>query len=365
MIRYALILILFCIDANANENYINYHKEIIVAERYFLIGEFKTSLEKYKSVFTTYKKPFAKDCLIAAQIACLSYDTVNARYFFEKGFEHGLNWGVLNRIDIIRNILINSRAYEQSLRKLYEPARKKFIQSLDTTLRFRVLMMLHNDGYYKISVAQKYRNESADTAHWRTGDSLYAICLDKNTLELQEIIKKRGYPGEHLIGLLDEGIDNHNPDSVSVLPNSTPVYITVSSVPSVMYYHNRYGYQLMRNELLEAVKNGELNPREYAMIQEWSYNAIKDWDDYSKRYGGNPQFKSSRNFPAIKVKCNIALRDCRYNLFIDRYYYTKDTALVDKCRKEIGMCSLLHDKNKKEFEKTHGLKLYFGLFENL
>lgn len=358
-----IILVLVIVSykqLTAAENYIEYHRKVIQAQNLFLSGSLKASTDKYKEIFTSYKKPFVKDCFIAAQIACLRKDTAYAKYFLEKAFMHGLNWKWLFDVEPVRELVINNRQFEKNLREVYESARKKYLSSIDTALRFKIRKLILKDGYYKVSIAQKYRNESRDTTHWIIGDSLYAKTLDENLVEIKNIIKKVGYPGEHMIGVWDAETDKYL-GIEDVL--SDDLYKKLCSVTSLMFYHHEYGYQFLHKELLQAVKDGEMSPGEYALIHEWSYNSIDDSEKLREKYGKMASYKTSKSVMNYHEVCDVLPRDCRYNLFINWFHFTKDTVLVDNCRKEIGMYSLMHDTMLKKFERDNNLQLHLGFFE--
>ena len=70
-------------------NYIQYHKQIIDAEK--LIGEenFKAALSQYENVFSTYKFVFLRDYQVAAQLALFLNDKQKAFYYVKKGISAG------------------------------------------------------------------------------------------------------------------------------------------------------------------------------------------------------------------------------------------------------------------------------------
>lgn len=68
--------------ANAQTNYIQFHKEIIRAEQLILATQMKDALLSYKNTFDKYPKTFAKDAYIALQIACMVEDSNMISYCF-------------------------------------------------------------------------------------------------------------------------------------------------------------------------------------------------------------------------------------------------------------------------------------------
>jgi hypothetical protein len=107
---------------------------------------------------------------------------------------------------------------------------------------------------------------------------------------------------------------------------------------------------LLKTELIAAVNRGDLDPRIYALIYEWSFMSFlgkeKDWTD---KY-----FRANR--------CVEEKTDDFYNINITKSF-NKNIDFVNYCRKKIGMCIVEHDELQKQFEKDYGLLLYFGFFK--
>jgi hypothetical protein len=333
-----------CAKSGAQPDYINYHKEIIHAEQFFLKKDLEGSLKKYQQIFSVYNKPFAKDCFIALQIACLRYDTANASYFFEKCFQRGVHWEALKSVPQIFNMLRDTYPYDKRIKELYESARKKYLSSIDMGLRKTVIAMLMNDHSHKAGGRDSIRGP------------IYTDVLDDNIRRLDSICKKTGYPGEKKIGIWDHEVYEDGSHRYSTF---------LSSLPSIMYYHHYCGYRIMCKELMNAVKNGELQPKEYALIYEWSYayqKRKKFADDNAEKYS---RYLRSYNFYDFKLVCDHEDQTKYYNVYIDRSRHSPDTTFVNKCRNEIGIASLEHEKQKRQFAAKYQLKFFFGMFENL
>lgn len=127
----------------------------------------------------------------------------------------------------------------------------------------------------------------------------------------------------------------------------------------VTFLHNPCGYQLLKKELMQAVVEGELHPRDYALIYEWSYFNLKRKNTFDTL---ETNMGLAITCYSIKTECSIDQQQYHYNIHIDPADYSEDTAYVNKCRDMIGIASLQHDARKKAFEKKYGFKLFFGVF---
>jgi hypothetical protein len=338
MLRHLLALLaLASTNAYAQKNYIDYHREIIKAEELFLINNLEGSLKKYKDIFNEYPKPFAKDCFTALQIACLRNDTTNATYFFQKSFEQGVTWVVLNAVPQVKNLLSRD-SYNRTAH--YNRIHPRYLASLDTALRKEIVRRIHWDNSRKNSSSKQ----------------VYAAVLDQNIHFLDSLAKHAGYPGEHLIGILDQTLykdpSNFRPD-------------LLSSIPSVMYFHHYCGLQLMKKELFEAIRNGELQPAEYALMYEWSYAYLRRKQFVAKYKAQYARYLRSYNIFDFSTICPPLAKTEQFNFYLESTYYSADTTFVNKCRREIGMASIQHYARKKEFARKHSLILFFGMFGNL
>lgn len=321
-----LITSAFC---TAQKNYINYHKEVIKAEVLLMQTKMKDCLKHYKQTFEEYPKSFARDAFVAFQIACMVEDTNYISYFFEKSVSNGITWEPIKYSEFYKSFSSNKLAYQKRLEVLYDISREKYEKAIDRNIREYILQLLANDDKHR-----QVDNDSVKTITWLK-------IMDGNGKKLDSLIQKIGYPGEHIAGI-------YNSEVVLVRGSKDyPTGIQLHSVPSRIFYHNSCTFQSVKEELLNALKNGELTPKEYALIHEWSYDVLmrknRWWDKY------------------YKYDCSIPLsKEKQFNFFLNPFGYSKDTAFVNQCRADIGMCSIAHEKKLKEFAKENKLFVRFG-----
>lgn len=337
-----ILLILVCnTQLSARQNYIQYHKDIIGAERLFLTNRFDSSLKAYKKIFTEYSKPFAKDCFTALQIACIANDTTRAKHFFDLCFKRGVGWNTIMAVGHIKNMLAqdNMRRYAKDS---YARGQKQYYTSIDTVLRNYILSLVAKDFKY---------HPKNDLSAERS--ALYAKAMDEIIVDLNAFCTKHGFPGESLIGIQDA-----DPAQDKI------VRLYLSIIPANIFFHHHCGYILMKELLLKALRDGELQPKEYALIYEWSYATMytkrtlqinkEKWGKYAKRF-----VAANLNY---SITCHHPQQDKFYNIYIAPTYYCNDTLLVNNDRAEIGISTLQHDAAKQFFAKKHNLILFYGLF---
>jgi len=293
----------------------------------------RTCLKKYRETFDAYPKTFARDAFLAFQIACMIQDTTEISYFFEKSVSNGIIWEPINYSEYYKIFISGNRNFQKRLEELYKTSRAKYEKSINQDLRNYILEMLNNDDKHRTNTQDSLLN-----AKW------FSV-MDLNGQKIDSIIRKIGYPGEHIAGIYNS--------KVAIVSGSKdyPMGVQVYSIPSRIFYHNQCTFQSLEKELLEAIKNGELTPKEYALIYEWSFDELlkesRWWDKYYK-------------FPCKKPE----KKEKQYNFYLDPFNYSKDTLFVNKCREEIGMSTIEHEQKLKDFGKENKLFVRFGVFGN-
>lgn len=150
-ILFAFIFILITHLVSAGENYIQYHKDIVRCEEHFIFkNDVAAAIDAYKKVFTNYKKPFAKDCFIALQLATVVKDKAGFEFFACKGFENGMVWGALERSLVVKNYLSTDDVMAERLRCHYERDSIKFWKAIDKGLRAEMFAMKNADDSLKM-----------------------------------------------------------------------------------------------------------------------------------------------------------------------------------------------------------------------
>lgn len=329
----------FPVLAHGQENYIAYHREIIQAENHFLSGNIKGSINKYRQLIEQYEKAFAKDCFIALELACMERDTANARFFFKACFTKGVPWESLSLVNYITELLRLNPDYKDDIYQNYISERRRYLQKIDFPTRMAIVAMLKKDDLYK-NIPVNWKGKKA-------ADTLLVQVNENNAKEFVALTKRVGIPGQHSVGIKDYELDlSCDPD----------LFRDLGVVFDRILLHYGCSYFMLSKELQQAVRDGELHPREYALFYEFSYH----W--FAKK-SNNP---SENNYvPLYKLKCTVPEKDKDYAIFMFSPGQVVDTTFANKCRTEIGISTIQHDVEKARFAKQNNLILFFGLFRDI
>src|SRR5690606_15779742 len=217
--------------------------------------------------------PFARDCFIALQLACSKNDTSYARFFFYKSFFSGVTWSTIQQSEHILTLLGRNTKYHHSIYEEYKKIRKQYLQGINFPLRAHYQSLVLKDYCYH-GIRQFWE-------HKETSDSLYAAITLENVNSLVALTKEYGLKFERSTGIRDQTLDVYGSNDLDL--QLTPQHI-------VLFLHNGCAYFHLKNELIEAIKNGELHPRIYALIYEFAIqdmlgkNGNSARSDYSRFY---------------------------------------------------------------------------------
>lgn len=349
-----LFFLFFAFPAFSQKNYIDYHNEIILAEKQFLNDDFTSSVKMYRTIFEAYEKPFVKDIYIAAEIATLAQDSSSLLYFLALGFKKGLPFRVVeNDMNISTYLSTLSQKSISLLKENFLINRAYYLNHINIPLRYEMLLMNNKD--------QLYHEFPHDVKISIDKDSQYASVLDENLNKIVEIVKTYGYPGENLIGIKDKKDEN--------VSHYTSYEDDLNEISPIFFYHNACCFQILSEGLYNAILTGDIHPREYAMIYEWSFNHFKNIKDTS---GIEIEMDGQRQ----KIKPTILpIKNCKIIDETERYNICKmltfskpepvSNEKINADRGKIGIATLAHDELKKRFEQNRHIKLFFGMFEEL
>lgn len=342
-------------SAQAQPNYINYHKEIISAEELIFQDKYLDAILAYDNIFKKYPKSFVKDCYIAAQVACLTNDSLLLKRFMRLCIEKGIPSSQLLLDKNIHTYLNNHLKTLSDIKMGVDQQRNIYMSSINIPLRYKITSMYLMDQLYH-GVPSEYN-----------GDSLFNEVITDNMNKTIQIVKQCGYPGEHLIGISNSEMDN----TCYKLTD-----LELEEVTPIFFYHNACTFQLLKAELYNAVINGDLHPREYALIYEWSYGEMLSLGDtstytiYVKDSTGSftPSIIHKNDNSKVLGLCLSAKPENEYRICklydISKYFQSKTINDVNMDRIAVGISTIQHDIEKERYAQKHGLKLCFGSYGN-
>jgi hypothetical protein len=310
----ALLFLLFCTFSSLatpdNTDYAKaYHPIINQAELSILAKDYAAASDFYKQAFAAVPVPFAKDYYNAAVCAMLLQDEKQTYEYLDRLIDKGVSLPYLARQEAFQP-LQGSKSWSK-FEKSYPKKRKKYERKADLDLRADLDELYARDKYFR----------QAKGGLKVYGDTLRKIEA-QNVEKLLKVIKKKGYPGENLVGV---------GDTLEYLPRFA---IVIQRQTKAMK-----GYDFTEI-LTEAVREGRLAPHAAAYLME------------------QQQGKSLYKTKAL-VKVNCASDDCgkgkklkNLNKYLTEELSEKEQARVDEARAALGLESL-SDYRKKVL---YGLK---------
>jgi hypothetical protein len=345
MLKTASVLIFFLAvfsNRSVGRDYVEYHRENIRAQEYFLNGHVDSSLAVYRRIFREWEKPFARDCVIAVELACQARDTALVKEFIGLSFRRGLNYQAVNLLGVVNTFLSSmGTGFQERVKAIYEEMRGRYVREIDLKARAKVALLAKTDQHYRnlpsaaIAANQIYAL-----------DTLYGSASMEIVNALVMHVSKYGFVGEHRVGFMDPKLD---------LLYAYEYYVSLQPIPALLMLHNRCAYHLLADELLKAVKEGELHPRDYAWIYSWSR------EDFASDV--SPENKvniAHRRFNTV-IKCSKSAQVKNYNLGLGKKLFSSNIAQVNEDRWELGIATLEHERRMYQYEKQHKVKLLFSL----
>ncbi|MDX9909159.1 MAG: hypothetical protein RBS23_06830 [Mariniphaga sp.] len=317
-----------------NNNYYTYHDYINKAEVfYFLNNNVDSSLYYYRKAFADFKYVFAKDPLIASQIAF--YNNKPYEEFLIKGFEVGLRIEHLSEIKLF-NPTYNKLKVDKPLLAEYNNGRQVYLKSIDFS--------------YRLQMSKEYIADQKDKSK-----SNYDKLKFDRMGKLLNLIHSNGFPGAKKIGIDDNnmfseiGKPEFDADSVFKKYGKELRYLRLdedilsAKFIMVILFHNICAYRELENIVDELISKGEVHPREIGFLYDNMFVTGKNANLYCKR--PDPDAGAFKLNP--------------YWNYLD---IDSSEAKVDSLRKNWHIVPLSVDQAKKYYETEFGFKLTFGFW---
>ncbi len=323
-----------CLAIGKNKDYSNYHMSINKAEELFFVHkQVDSALYYYDQVFNDYDFIFVKDLINAAQIAAFSNRPY--QHYIEQGFEHGLKINHLKEYQLLKKIYTNS-SKNKKLLEVYDINRKKYLNKID----FKYL-----DLIYKLAIKDQQNK------HSKSSNSTYRKQVYEITQSIKDSIKKRGFPGDRMIGISDstifKEINKPHKDLYNQRKQDKRLWYMISDEKylnakhtMVIFLHNPCSYHKYKDLLYTEMLKGNIHPRDIGLLHDHVYS-------YRQTMRAGCDNKKNQVY--------------QLNEFAN---YPKDIILekTNEMRKELFIVSIDVDKRKKEYEKAYGFKLFSGFW---
>lgn len=250
--------LIFCLSFNAfafqKTNYTDYHKAVLVVEEYITTEDYKQALSEIETIISSYDFVFLKEYKIAAQLALKVEDKPKAFQLLEKSIAAGWSLKQIKKERFLKPLTTSN--HWASLVKKNLAMNQSYENKLNLDLQEVTKAMYKKDQ----KMAWKYLFRIGQKAKERFANKKVKPHALEQMKKLDSIIKVQGYPGEKLIGepeWMSTILSHHNSVSDNFVKNDTL-------------------FDAMRPQLLKAITKGELNPYEFAMIEDWRIAITSD-----------------------------------------------------------------------------------------
>jgi hypothetical protein len=309
------------------KDYTLYHNYINLAEYHLVNNRIDSVFYYYDKAFSDYDYIFVKDALIAAQVAWKLKDAGKTRMYLLKGAESGLRTDCINKIPILASYT-ETKEYNYSVFDSMKIALGRF-ESFD------------------VGLSQEWHERGAAIVMTPDGQSEFMGAVQQNVKRVRELLSVGKFPGEKFIGVNSDCFELEN----------LSVFNSLANYDCVMME--------LRNLLWEAVKRGEMHPREFATLWEWEYvrSAYSGKVVTSRVFGlGMKQhidIRTKRNEAALtNPSCDPSkIQPKRFRLLL--FLNDVPNEEINANRREFLICELDTDDKKWQLQEKEGYKLFW------
>lgn len=243
------------------QDYKLYHQKVIEAENLIVLENYTEALEVYEQLFDDYDFVFLREYQIASQLALYGNDNEKAFKYLRQGILSGWELNSIRKNDYL-TILLKSDAWK-SIENEYPKLREQYESKLNKSVQERVKSMYSKDQKMALKALFKIGSKAQE----KYAEKKFAPHSENQITEFLDIFEKYGYPGEKLIG------------------NNTWMSVILSHHNSISTAYNKKDtlYPNLKPKLWDAMKNGEMSPYEFALIDDW-YRTVS-YDRKEPSYG--------------------------------------------------------------------------------
>ncbi|MCG8573607.1 MAG: hypothetical protein MI810_01890 [Flavobacteriales bacterium] len=263
MKRYSYLLI-FCISLfskfSFSQDYLHYFKEVARAEVDILDSNYSQAIKTYDELFRNYDFVFPKDALVAAQVAAFEKDAERCIEFLKIGVKNGLPPSSIMRNPHFYRL---SNSTDQNTPDWTETTFFDSLvylnkQRINQQYRDTIIEMVKEDQYLRD------KNETFLNAvifNHKLKPRLYKKWMaqaHQQAHTVLEFTKEYGFPSHKVIG-------THRSEDYSKFGTNYS-----SSYATIILYHYDFAWQILKEELPEQLKKGNINPKQYALLRDFA-----------------------------------------------------------------------------------------------
>ncbi|MEM8528864.1 MAG: hypothetical protein AAGG68_29785 [Bacteroidota bacterium] len=250
------LYLLFCSLKNiAQKDHLTYHQFINRAENHLVNEGFFTAQKLYDSTFQQFDYVFAKDYVIATQVAWQNRDTTQTTAWMEEAIKAGYPCSCFSNIPVMETFL--ETILWQRIQGRSDSLRRQYLASIDLSLL--------------VEWSRRYREEQD-----AKGTSLYTTVVQSNYDRIKILADSLGFPSERFIGLDNPRIAPNRTNNLSGLNNCDAANSKV--IATLLHYDNPIT-DLGFERCVEAIKEGLLHPRQFASIFTFEHYEVSRIND--------------------------------------------------------------------------------------
>jgi hypothetical protein len=252
------------------DNYLIYHENIIHAEQLIAEEKFQEALKIYESTIHSFDFVFLRDYKVATQLALIVGEMEKTFYYLRAGLSKG--WTLK---DVKKNKFLAPLRCKPKWKDIkcdYDSLQSVLHNILNDSLREQVQQMFRKDQKKAIGALLRIGQRAKENY----AKQKFAPHSEKQMAILSQILVDYGYPGERLIGnnwWVATIISHHNSISKE--------YVSRDRI-----------YPALKSELLDALKNGEMSPFEFALMEDWKTAVESGHQSTSYGYLGSIESES-------------------------------------------------------------------------
>jgi len=349
-----LILLLFSLCCSsvalpqlrgATDDALRYHDLVNAAERAFLAHRDSSCYPLYDEAFRVHR-PFLKDPYIAAQIAFSLRDTARFLGYLQVGFRHGMPLTAVEAAPLFRGHL--SPDLRAAIRQRFASA--KALTMVDPVLRDTICAMCYRSDSIKLSMGrdpaqlERFLQEEMRTRRFL----------------LDSFLVHGRFINEQVLGISSDAVWNDflrrtgrkDPYAMPGLPAMAmqeELELRLKCPLNIVLHGNCF-FQQHWALFEQALRNGTLHPKDFAILEETSVLWYK-----------KPDAEHESCPPPV-------LRSTYYNIFhgpADRTYVNTPEGLaeVERNRAAIHLQTYAADEEKLRLERAEGFAFFFDFVD--
>ncbi|UTW60812.1 hypothetical protein KFE98_12330 [bacterium SCSIO 12741] len=269
---YLTLFLLSMSFAASAQNYLPYFRTVARAETFLMDSLYEESLQRFDSAFHLVPYAQPKDLYLAAQVSAYLNQNQRCYNYLITGFVNGIPQSVLEN-----NPYLKRWTSTEWGKKLTQSR----LDSLYAVNEERI------NTWYKKRMAALYRQDQLlrDSCHLpvdsfpggqQQKNLLYQKWMkqaDRQSRQIMRYTVKYGFPSFQVIGCDDKRYFEDSDDGVG------------SKYGSIILYHSKTSWDLFKNVLMTQLEQGNLIPKQYALIRDFAARNYQTGYRPNAKYG--------------------------------------------------------------------------------